>query len=145
MDYKINSQIEGIARKSNKKDGSPYIDKNKKTFSVVSIKLSKDLINDMDWSGWCSVMDYGNDFMFKEGEMLRGYISKRTVDDQIFWNFRKPSKVDELEERIEILEERLEALDKGGSHKMTVDQEEEIADDTLSQPMADEEELDLPF
>jgi len=139
MDYKIDSQVEGVSRKGTKKDGSPYIDKNKKTFSVVSIKLSERLIDDMDWKGWCSVMDYGNDFMFKEGDTIKGYISKRMVDDQIFWNFRKPSKIDELEERIEILEKRI---------KGTVLDEVEKEDDDfpVDEDIApDEEDLDLPF
>ena len=130
--WKINVDIQAIVRKDTKKDGTPYIDKNKKPFSVVSINVGENLINDKDWNGWCSVMDYGNDFMMESGERLTGMISKREVDDKVFWNFRKFSRVDLLEDRILALEDHV------FGNKMVEEVEEKVEED-------DDEDLDLPF
>lgn len=141
MDHKINTTIEGISKKSTKKDGSPYIDKNKKPFTVVSIKLSEDLINDTDWNGWCSFMDYSNDFQLNTGDSITGIISKRVVDDKIFWNYRQPSRLDELEERVLAIEN---ILANRSSLANTPDDTEDFPDEMEVTP-EDDEDIDLPF
>ena len=141
MDYKINTRVENISRRTTKKDGTPYTDKNKKDFTVVSIKLSDRLIDDPDWKGWCSVMDYGNDFMYREGDVIKGYVSKRIVDDKLFWNFRKPSKIDELEERVEALEEKVSKM--GQDVPQAQVKEEYPIDEEV--PVVEDEDIDLSF
>jgi len=139
MEHKINTTIEAISKKSTKKDGTPYIDKNKKPFTVVSIKLGEDLINDTDWSGWCSFMDYSNDFQLNTGDRITGVISKREVDDKIFWNYRFPSRLDDLEERIEAIENIL-------ANRKEPETLEEVAEEDYPEEVVDEEEeIDLPF
>ena len=145
MDYKVNAIIENLSRKNVKKDGTPYIDKNRKPFSVVSIKISAGAINDPDWNGWCSFMDYSNDFTLNQGQMLKGYISKRSVDTSVFWNFRKPSKIDELEERIIALEE--DRWGTNGKPQPAPVEEEQVPDEYSDTPIGsgDDDDLDLPF
>lgn len=141
MDHKISTTIEGISKKSTKKDGTPYIDKNKKPFTVVSIKLSEDLINDTDWNGWCSFMDYSNDFQSNTGDHLTGIISKRVVDDKVFWNYRQPSRLDELEERVLAIENIL--ANKGSVASVQDDTEDFPEPDEVTPE--DDEDIDLPF
>lgn len=140
MDHKISTTVEDVRRSSTKKDGSPYIDKNKKPFTVVSIKLSETLINDQDWNGWCSVMDYSNDFNYQQGDHISGYITKRVIDDRIFWNFRKPSKLDDLEERVTALEDQF--AQRFGQTTRPQSQPEPVEVEPVRE---DEEDLDLPF
>jgi hypothetical protein len=130
MEQKIKTRIEAIVSKSTRKDGTKYVDKNGKPFDVVSIKVDESIINDSTFNGWISTIDYTGEYAtIREGETLEGYLSSRVVDDKTFWNFRKPSRLDELEERIARLEDLHDGQEPAGTQETEEDEEEVGYDD----------------
>jgi hypothetical protein len=95
-------KIEKIYYNTANKDKKPYIDKNGKPFAIANIYVDKNLIDDPDFEGKISYFDADGDAVnWQEGMELEGMIEK---NDKGFFNFKKPSRLSLLEERVEKLE-----------------------------------------
>lgn len=89
--------INKIYRNTEKKDGTKYVDKNGKPFMVVVIKTTGKDGQEVGMS-YC---DYkGETAEYKEGDIVKLSIERNGE----YLNFRPPSKVDALEERVAALE-----------------------------------------
>jgi len=96
--------ISKIFRNNEKKDGTPYKDKNGKLFKLVTIyPQTKD-----GSSVRMSYCDY-NDITaeWQEGDRVKVKVTKNGE----YLNFAPPSKLDELEDTVKALTKRVEALE----------------------------------
>lgn len=113
MEYPItNVEIRRVASFDEKKDGSPYTTKAGKPFKKVLIDVSPDCIDDMEFTGAMSMLDFdGLTDDWSEGTKITGKI----IHDGDYWNFELPKvsakdRIAELEKENEELKKKIEAM-----------------------------------
>lgn len=140
----VEEPVEAVSRSDTDKEGNPLKDKLGKNYTRVGVKLDDNLIDDPEWQGWVNMADYKNIYAdIEKGGTITGIIDKRIVNypntgRRVFWNFRYPSRVDDLEERVEALENSFELLAGGKPKKVEKEPEPEEEEPEEDYP-------DLPF
>lgn len=131
-----NVEITKIYKSSTRKDGTPYVtkptkfDPEGKAYSKVDIYIDPVAIDDMEFEGRLSMLDFNNNAKdWTEGTKITGVV----VKNGDFWNFELPktprgnAAISMLREEVEQLKARVSALE--GNQSMT------------TEPLSD----DLPF
>lgn len=98
-------KIEKIYYNTANKDGKAYVDKNGKPYAIANMYVDENLVDDPEFNGKISFFDGdGTATAWKEGMELEGQIEK---NDRGYFNFKLPSRLSILEERVAILEAKV--------------------------------------
>ena len=145
--------IKGIKIYSSNKEGEPLIDRKGRKYKRVFLTLGDGIINDTEWEGTASYLDYYDDSGdWREGTELDGEIKKNEVNGKVFWNFYKMRPVDALTDRIVSLEKRVDILEgkKTTTEEVTGGATEEVTGEATGGATGGAteeagEDSDLPF
>ena len=108
------------------KDDKPYMTKANKPFKIVNIKVDEDPKNPKEYDGKylsCMAFNPEDDWLFWEvGDEVNILVEKNGE----FWNFKRPSKLDILENRVKILEDFMLGGGKEEEEDLPILEEEEV-------------------
>lgn len=127
-------KIDEIYWNATNKGGVPYTVKKGsnagKPFKMVSIKTDGQYISCADFDGWTESL---------QQNMTATLLIEKNGE---YWNFKKPTKSDELEKRVARLEEAVKTLWGERQHRPV---KEEMANEPLPPEPPAPDELGLPF